>query len=94
MGGESVTTLPPWPQVGNGQHQRTDDSIYVIGTCFSLIKSLYSLNIYMWFYRHKIINFIYPFVFEQIYLGELLTENMIIHNNNKNILRLQSSRLD
>ena len=34
----------------------------------------------MWFYHHKIIYFIYPFVLEQVNLGELLTENMIIHN--------------
>ena len=33
----------------------------------------------MWFYHHKIINFIYPFALEQLNLGEMLTENMIIN---------------
>ena len=43
-----------------GKHQRTDDSIciLVIDTCFSLKKSLRSLKIQMWFYYHKIINFV------------------------------------
>ena len=45
--------------MGKGKHQRTGDSIsiIVINTCFSLIKSLYSLKIQMWFY-HKIIIFL------------------------------------
>ena len=48
------------------KHQRIDDSmsIIVIDTCFSSIKSLYSLKIQMWFYHHKINNFMYPFVLE------------------------------
>ena len=57
---------------GKGKHQRTDDStcicIIVSGTCFSLIKSLCCLKLQIWFYHHKIINFIYPFVLEQINL--------------------------
>ena len=55
-------------QVGKGKHQRTDDSlsIIVIDACFSLIKSLYSLKIQMWFYHHKIVNFMYPFVLKKV----------------------------
>ena len=47
---------------------------------------LFILYHQMWFYYHKIINFMYPFVFEQINLGELLTENLIINHkvNNTN----------
>ena len=41
--------------------------IIVIGTYFSLIKSLCSLKLQIWFYHHKI-DFIYPFVLEQINL--------------------------
>ena len=65
-----------------GKHQRTSDStcITVINTCFSLIKSLYSLKIQMWFYNQKTINVIYPFVLEQINFVELLTENIIIND--------------
>ena len=33
----------------------------------------------MWFYHHKVINFIYPFVLEHLNLGEMLTKNMIIN---------------
>ena len=54
-------------QVGKGKHQRTDDSLskIVIDACFSLIKSLYSLKIQMWFYHHKIVNFMIPFVLKK-----------------------------
>ena len=50
--------------MGKEKHQRTDDSIYII-----------VIRAFMWFYYHKNINFIYPFVLEEINLGELLTEN-------------------
>ena len=64
-----------------GKHQRTGDSICIIvtNTCFPLIKSFYSLKIQMCFYHQKTINFIYPFILEQINFVELLTENIIIN---------------
>ena len=69
--------------------------IFVIDTCFSLIKSSYSLKIQMWFYHHKTINFMYPFVLEQTNLGKLLTENMIINqkitNSKKPKSQIQAS---
>ena len=43
----------------------------------------------MWFYHHKVINFIYPFALEQINLGEMLTENMIINYKVTNELKNQ-----
>ena len=72
--------------MGKGKHQRTDDSktLIVIDICFSLIKSL--------FYHHKIINFMYPFVLEQINLGELLTENMIIYHKVTNTKKAESQK--
>ena len=45
----------------------------------------------MWFYHHKIINFIYPFGLEHTYFGEMLTENMII---NKSTWRAQTSAME
>ena len=68
-------------QVCKGKHRRTGDStcIIVMNTCITLIKSLYSIKVQMWFYNQKTINFIYPFVLEQINFLELLTENIIIN---------------
>ena len=88
-------------QVCKGKHQRADYRIYiiVIYTCLTEIKSLYSLNIQMWFYHHKTIKFIYPFVLEQINLRELLTENTITNykvtnTNTKVTYRFQLGQCD
>ena len=44
----------------------------------------------MWLYHHKLINFMYPFVLDQINLGELLIANMIINHKFTNINKPKS----
>ena len=56
------------PQMGKEEHLRAYDSMCIIlidTYLFSLIKSLHSLKIQMWFYHHKNIIFFVPFAWNK-----------------------------